>query len=192
VYRRRVVARRTARAGAAIALALALAAGAARAEPAGDGAVADAAAAEAAPPVRPWHGALGLGGFAALTGPGDLGPSAVVELSPGGAFGRYGARVEARGLGGTGSDGYDDYLMTGGLIFEAAAARPRLVLSLHAELGAYAIAGDHGAAAGAGITTQLTVVGPLAIGLDTTATLFVRGVDSELALASALSLRLFH
>jgi hypothetical protein len=143
---------------------------------------------DAAPaPSRPFRAALGLGGFAALTGPSDRGLVAVVELLPGGALGRLGGRLEARTLSGT---DLADHAATAGVLFEAAAARPRLALYLHAELGYFRLGDDTGPLAGAGITTQLGLVGPLAVGLDSGATLFVAGAGSSLALASSLTLRL--
>jgi hypothetical protein len=138
---------------------------------------------------RPWRGAVAAGGYLAITGPSALGALATAELFPGGAAGRFGVRLEARGFhaGGLG-DAPDSGLLTTGVIYEAAAARPRLTLALHAEAGV--VVPDARAALGGGVRTQLWLVGPLALGLDTTATLIVDGLDSELALASALTLGL--
>src|SRR5690606_19859883 len=77
---------------------------------------------------RPWRGALAAGGYLAVTGPARRGLVATAELMPGGALGRFGARLEARGLDGSGLDdsgrddsGRDRGMLTAGVIYEAAA-----------------------------------------------------------------------
>lgn len=141
-----------------------------------------------AEPAREWHGGIGAGGYVAILGPVDSGLAAAAELSPGGAFGRLGARVEGRTLDGDLEDGIDGGLLLGGLVYEAAAARPRLAVSLHGEAGA-AVPDPH-LAVGGGVETTLWIVGPLAVGLDSTVHVVLRGVDSELLLGGALTVRL--
>jgi hypothetical protein len=141
-----------------------------------------------AEPARAWHGGIGAGGYVALLGPVSNGLAAAAELSPGGAFGRLGARVEGRTLDDDLGDGIDGGLLLGGLVYEAAAARPRLAISLHGEAGA-AVPDPH-LAVGGGVETTLWIVGPLAVGLDSTVHVVLRGVDSELLLGGALAVRL--
>jgi hypothetical protein len=134
---------------------------------------------------RPWRGSIGAGGYLALTGPSRRGALAVAELSPGWGGSRLGARVEARSLD---PDGAESGMVTLGLTHQAAAARPRLALGLHAEAGL--ALPDPRPVAGGGVHTQLWVIGPLALGLDSTATLLLDGLDTELVLASAVLIEL--
>jgi hypothetical protein len=60
-------------------------------------------------------------------------------------------------------------------VYEGAAARPRLVLDLHAELGADLDA--RVPLVGGGIRTTLTIIGPLGVALDTGAYLVLDGID---------------
>jgi hypothetical protein len=132
---------------------------------------------------RPWHGAIGAGGFVALTGPAPNGLAAEAEVYPGS---RFGARVHGR----TFEDDGDAGLLLGGLVYEAAAARPRLALALHAEAGARLP--EARAVLGGGVTTQLSIIGPIAVALDSAAHFIFDGVDSELMLSTALTLRVFR
>ena len=141
-----------------------------------------------AEPPRTWRGGIGAGGSVALLGPVTTGLVADAALKPGGIFGRLGARVEGRTLDEELEDGIDGGLLLGGVVYEAAAARPRLVIDLHAEAGA--ALPDPRLAVGGGAITQLWLVGPLAIGLDSSAHLVLDGVDgTELILAGALTVR---
>jgi hypothetical protein len=137
-----------------------------------------------AQPRRSMHIGVSVGGYAATTGPARWGPSVFAELSPGGWLDHFGARIEARGF-----EGFGDGWLAAGVVYEAAAARPRLVLSLHGEAG-----WTYGEAicpvAGGGGHVALFVAGPLAVGVDATATLVYAGVDSTLALAASAVLRL--
>lgn len=141
----------------------------------------------AAEPPRPWHAGVGAGGSVALLGPVTTGLTASADLSPGGAFGRFGLRAEARTLDDELADGIDAGLLMGGVMYEAAAARPRLAVALHGELGA--ALPDGRPVAGGGVATTLWIVGPLALGLDSAAHLLIDGVDSELILAGSLTAR---
>lgn len=141
-----------------------------------------------AEPPRDWHAGIGAGGFVAVLGPVSSGLAASADLSPGGGFGRLGARLAARTLDDDLADGIDAGLLLGGMVYEAAAARPRLAIALHGEIGA-AVPDAH-LAVGGGVETTLWIVGPLAVGLDSTAHVVLRGVDSELLVAGALTARL--
>ncbi len=135
---------------------------------------------------RPWGGGVGAAGYAALTGPARTGVAAVAVVYPGAWAGRLGARFEARTIGD--DEAFDRGLFTAGLSYEAAAARPRLSLALHGEVGALAPAAR--VAAGGGVELQLWLIGPIALALDSTAHVIVDGLDSELVLAGSLGLRL--
>jgi hypothetical protein len=147
-------------------------------------AAASASSRAVAEPSRSMHYGVGLGGYAAITGPSDWGPAIEMELSPAGVFGRAGARIELRGF-----EAWEDGWITGGVTYEVGASRPRLVLSLHAEAGT-----TYGEVfrpvVGGGSQLQLFLLGPLAIGIDTTATLVYDGVDSALALGTSFTVRL--
>ena len=122
---------------------------------------------------RPVHGLVGLGGSLLLTGR-DGGPpnraDAELELKPGGAFDRLGGFVALRAF-----DAHHAGLLCAGVVFEAAAARPRVVLDLHAELGVDLDV--HAPLAGGGLRTTVGIVGPLAVLLDSGAYLVIDGVD---------------
>ena len=120
-------------------------------------------------PGRRFHGSVGAGGALLLTGDGGdrarLETAADVKLG-----GRYGALLAWRAIG----DGRRG-LATAGLVFEAGAARPRLVLDLHADLGADLDA--RAPLAGGGIRTTLGIAGPLGVVFDSGAYLVIDGVD---------------
>ena len=141
-----------------------------------------------AEPPRPWRAGLGAGGFVAALGPVGSGLVADIAVKPGGGLGRFGLRAEGRTLDDDLADGIDGGLLLGGVVYEAAAARPRLVVDLHGDAGA--ALPDARLAVGGGATTQLWLAGPLAIGLDSSAHLVLDGVDgTELVLAGALTVR---
>ncbi|HEU5059833.1 MAG TPA: hypothetical protein VFU21_25050 [Kofleriaceae bacterium] len=141
-----------------------------------------------AEPTRPWRGGIGAGGSAMLLGPVATGLVADAALKPGGAFGRVGARAEARTIDGDLGDGIDGGLLLGGVVYEAAAARPRLAIDLHGDAGV--ALPDARLVLGGGGTTQLWLAGPLAIGLDSSAHVILDGVDgTELILAGSLTVR---
>lgn len=136
---------------------------------------------------RAWSGGVGVGAWAARGGAASSGLSATASLSPGGPLGRLGLRLEARTAGGEGERA-DRGLFLAGATYEAAASRPRLAISLHAEVGA--LAPDPRAAAGGGAEVQLWVIGPLALALGASAHVLEDGLDSQLVLAGGLGLRL--
>lgn len=118
---------------------------------------------------RAIHGSAGAGGALLVTGAGGdrtrLDAAADVKLR-----GRYGALAAWRGW-----DGEHRGLVMAGLVFEAGAARPRLVLDLHADLGADLDAGAP--LAGGGVRTTLAILGPLGVVLDAGAYLVIDGVE---------------
>lgn len=127
---------------------------------------------------RAVHGSLGVGSSLLLTGAeGDhLRFDAALDLKPGS---RYGAVLAWRGF-----DGDHRGLVTAGLAYEGGAARPRLVLDLHADLG---VDLDHRIpAAGGGVRATLMIYGPAALVFDLTALAVIDGLDhSRLQLAGA-------
>ncbi len=132
--------------------------------------------------VRGAHWSVGAGGALYLTGSENKGALISGDFYPGASLDRLGFRIEARGAGTS-----VPRTLLAGIALEAAAARPRLVLSLYATLGA---SFDGEGAIAVGLQTQLFVVGPLAIGLDSGGLLIVDGVsDTELRLGSALTVR---
>lgn len=134
------------------------------------------AAAHPAAAERGYHGSIGGGGSLLLTGgEGDrLRLDFQVDLEPGT---RYGGSLAWRFV-----DQDHHGMLTAGLVFEGAAARPRLVVDLHGDLGADL--DQHAPVVGGGIRTTLTILGPLGVGLDTGAYLVIDGVErSRLVLA---------
>jgi hypothetical protein len=118
---------------------------------------------------RPVHGSVGIGGPLLLTAHDDNRLRLEIELDIEPAS-RYGGFVAWRAF-----DDKSHGMLLGGLIFEPAAARPRLVVDLHADVGADL---DQTAPViGGGIRTTLTIWGPLGIALDTGAYLVIDGVD---------------
>jgi hypothetical protein len=118
---------------------------------------------------RAVHGSVGVGGPLLLTAHDDNRLRAELELDiePGS---RYGGFVAWRGFDDTAHG-----MLLGGLIFEAGAARPRLVVDLHADIGADL---DQDAPViGGGLRTVLTVWGPFGLAFDAGAYLVIDGVD---------------
>ncbi len=133
---------------------------------------------------RPLHGSASVGGSLLATGQAEgskLRGDVEVDLEP---YSRYGGLLALRAF-----DKDHHGLLCGGLYYEGAAARPRLVLALHADLGADLDV--HAPLVGGGIRTTLILVGPLAIAFDSGAYLVIRGVDhSRLVLTTAAMLAL--
>jgi len=119
---------------------------------------------------RTWHGSVGGGSGLALTGSGgdrwryDL----ALDLKP---ASRYGITLGWRQL-----DGDHDGLLVAGLLFEAAAARPRLVIDFHLDVGIDLDAADPLVAGG--LRTTVGVIGPLAVILDITPYLVLGNYDA--------------
>jgi hypothetical protein len=145
------------------------------------GAAAVVAVAVAAAPARAdVHGSVAAGGALLLTAnDGDLQRADVeVEVEPGGSWGRYGALVALRAF-----DTSHDGLLCAGVVFDAAAARPTLLLQLHADLGVDLDL--RRPLAGGGVRTTLGLAGPLAIVLDAAGYLVVDGyAGTRIALAA--------
>jgi hypothetical protein len=119
---------------------------------------------------RPIHGSVSAGGTLLLTGDEGTRNRGELELDVE-PQSRFGALVAWRAF-----DQDHKGLVTAGLIYEGGAARPRLVLDLHGDVG---VDLDHKApVVGGGIRTVLTLIGPLGLALDTGAYLVIDGVDS--------------
>jgi hypothetical protein len=118
---------------------------------------------------RPVRGSIGGGATTLLTGAGGdhLRYDLALDLKP---ASRYGALLAWRAF-----DGEHRGLLTAGLVYEAAAARPRLVLDLHADLGADL---DRSTPLlGGGVRATVSLMGPLGVALDGGAFLVLDGVD---------------
>src|SRR5882724_4222357 len=107
---------------------------------------------------RPIHGSVSAGGTLLLTGDDGSRQRGELELDVE-PQSRFGALVAWRGF-----DQNRHGLVMAGLVYEGGAARPRLVVDLHADLGADLDL--HAPMAGGGLRTVLTVIGPLALALD--------------------------
>ncbi|HSD89301.1 MAG TPA: hypothetical protein VLB44_17350 [Kofleriaceae bacterium] len=131
---------------------------------------------------RPVHGGIGGGTSFLLTGAeGDRNRFELeVDIEP--PRSRFGGLLAWRAF-----DDKHHGLLTGGLVYEAGAARPLLVVDLHADAG---VDLDHEAPlAGGGIRTTLTVWKMIGIGLDGGAYLVIDGVDNtRLVLATSAAL----
>jgi hypothetical protein len=129
---------------------------------------------------RPVHGSIGGGGSFLLTGAGGDRNRFELELDLEPAS-RFGGHVAWRAF-----DGDHRGLLLGGVVYEAGAARPRLVVDLHGDAGA-----DLDAKApvvGGGARTTLTIWRMFGIALDTGAYLVIDGVDdTRLVIASSAS-----
>jgi hypothetical protein len=126
---------------------------------------------------RPPHGSFSAGGTLLLTGDdGDRQRGELeLDVEP---YSRYGVLVAWRGF-----DRSRSGLVTAGLIYEGGAARPRLALDLHADVGADL--DQHAPVIGGGVRTLLVLIGPLGLALDSGAYLVIDGVDhTRLALAA--------
>ncbi len=118
---------------------------------------------------RPLHGSFGGGSTLLATGAeGDrFRFDLALDVKP---WSRYGLVVGWRAF-----DGDRHGLVTGGLVYEGAAARPRLVVDLRVELG---VDLEHPApAAGGGVRATLTLIGPLGLAFDGAGYLVIDGID---------------
>jgi hypothetical protein len=129
---------------------------------------------------RPWHGSVGVGGTLLVTGAdGDSGRGELeLDVEP---KSRFGALVAWRGF-----DRGKRGIVAGGLVYEAAAARPRLVLDLHVDVGA-----DLDLPApmlGGGARTIVALVGPVGVALDTGVYVVIDGIaHTRVQLATGLA-----
>lgn len=130
---------------------------------------------------RPVHGSVGGGSSFLLTGHGGDRTRFELELDIEPAS-RFGGLIAWRAF-----DGEHHGLLLGGLVYEAAAARPRLVVDLHGDAGA-----DLDAKApvvGGGVRTTLTLWRMIGLGLDGGGYLVIDGVDdTRFVIATSASL----
>lgn len=130
---------------------------------------------------RPVHGSVGAGGSLLVTGSqGDrLRLDVAVDLKP---RSRYGVLLAWRAF-----DQEHRGLVTAGLVFEAAASRPRLVIDLHVDVGVDLE--QRAPLVGAGIRPTIGILGPLAVVYDGGAYFILDGFDeSRFQLQSTLLL----
>ena len=130
---------------------------------------------------RPLHGSASAGGTLLLTGDrGDRQRGELeIDLEP---YSRFGGLVAWRGF-----DRGHHGLLCAGVMYEAGAARPRLVLAFHGD--GCADLDQHAPALGGGVRATFTLLGPFGLGLDTGAYLVIDGVDNtRLALATGAAL----
>lgn len=128
---------------------------------------------------RPIHGSIAAGGALLVTGSdGDrLRNEVSVDLKPS----RYGVILGWRGFdAGSLGDGDHDGMLTGGLVYEAGAARPRLVLDLVGEVGWDL--DQEAPLVGGGIRNTIGVIGPLAVVLHTSLYVVIEGGDTRVQL----------
>jgi hypothetical protein len=133
---------------------------------------------------RPIHGSIAVGGSTLATGSrGDrLRNEVSLDLKP---RSRYGVILGYRGWDAYSfGDGDHDGFVTAGLVFEAAAARPRLVIDLVGEVG-WDLDQD-APLAGAGIRNTIGVIGPLAVILHGSLYVVVDGGDTRVQLQGNL------
>ena len=130
---------------------------------------------------RPWHGSVGGGTSFLLTGAeGDRNRFELAfDFEP---ASRYGGQVAWRAV-----DDKHNGLLTGGLVYEAGAARPRLVVDLHGDVG---IDLDRTApVVGGGVRTTLMIWKVVGLGLDAGGYLVGDGIDdTRLVLATSAAL----
>jgi len=127
---------------------------------------------------RPLHGSVGAGGSLLLTGHGGdrFRGEIAIDLEP---RSRFGGLLAWRAF-----DQEHDGIVMAGVVFEAAAARPRLLLDLHGEVGFDLDSRDP--VLGGGLRTTLGIIGPLAVVLDTGLYFVVDGLeDSRVQLQSS-------
>ncbi len=139
------------------------------------------ATAESVAPARTLHGSAGAGGSLIVTGSqGDRFRFDVeLDLKP---RSRYGVLLAWRAF-----DADHRGLVTAGILYEGAAARPTLVLDLHADVGVDL--DQRAPLVGGGIRPTLQIIGPLGLVYDGGAYLILDGFDnSRLQLQSTLLL----
>jgi hypothetical protein len=126
------------------------------------------------------HGSAGIGGTFISTG--DRGDRWRLEAT-------FDLKLRSRYGFVLGWRAFDDThhgLVTGGLVYEGAAARPRLVLDMHVDLGA-----DLDARAplvGGGLRATVGIIGPAAVVLDGGGYVVIDGNSTRLQLQSSLIL----
>ncbi len=133
------------------------------------------------PPRRPFHGSIGVGGDLLLTGSeGDRNRlDAAFDFK---FHSRLGVTLSWRAIEPRATDHHRGLVM-GGLVFEGAASRPRLVLDLHGELGADLDA--RRPLFGGGIRPTLGIIGPLGLVFDSGLYFVIDGFHSRLQLQTS-------
>jgi hypothetical protein len=118
---------------------------------------------------RPVHGSIGGGSALLLTAHDDdrLRYELELDIEPGS---RYGGFLAWRGF-----DGGHHGMLLGGIVFEGGAARPRLVVDLHGDVGADL--DQEAPIVGGGVRTTLTLYKVLGLAFDGGAYLVIDGVD---------------
>ena len=130
---------------------------------------------------RPLHGSIGGGSALLLTGDGGDRQRFELEadVEP---YSRWGGLVAWRHFNGSHSG-----MLAAGIVYEAGAARPRLVVDFHGDLGFDL--DQRAPMAGGGLRTVITIAGPLGIALDSGGYLVIDGVDkTRFAIALGASL----
>jgi hypothetical protein len=124
------------------------------------------------------HGTVAIGGGLLLTGDdGELGRGDVqVDFEPRGGWGRYGVLLAWRDL-----DASHAGLVCGGVVFDAAASRPRLALQFHGDVGVDLDV--RRPLVGGGLRTVVGIAGPLGVVLDTAGELVIDGDATRFALS---------
>lgn len=124
------------------------------------------------------HGTVAAGGGLLVTGDdGQLGRGDVqVDLEPGGGWGHYGILLAWRDV-----DTSHAGLVCGGVVFDAAASRPRLALQLHGDVGVDLDV--RRPLIGGGLRTVVGLAGPLGVVLDTSGELVIDGDSTRFALS---------
>ena len=137
--------------------------------------------AEPAPPRRSLHGSIGVGGDLLLTGSeGDRNRlDAAVDLK---FHSRLGVTLSWRAIEPRAVDHHRGLVM-GGLVFEGAASRPRLVLDLHGEVGVDLDA--RRPLFGGGIRPTLGIIGPVGLVFDSGLYFVIDGFHSRLQLQTS-------
>jgi len=120
-----------------------------------------------------WHGSIGAGGSLLVAGE-NGGHRTRLDGELDVTDGRYGGLVALRTF-----DGSHDGLLCAGFVYEAAAARPTLVLDLHADAG-YDL-DVRAPLIGGGIRTTIAIVGPLGVALDSGFYAVIDGIDRSRA-----------
>lgn len=139
------------------------------------------AAADEARASRAVHGSIGGGASLLLTGHGDdrLRYELELDFKP---ASRFGGLVAWRGF-----DDEHDGLLLAGVVYEAGAARPRLVLDLHGDVGADLDA--RAPVVGGGVRTTLAIWSVIGLAFDAGGYLVIDGVDdTRLVISTSTSL----
>ena len=125
---------------------------------------------------RPLHGSFSAGGTLLATGANGDRQRGELELDVE-PYSRFGISVALREF-----DQSYNGIVTAGLVYEAGAARPRLVVDLHADVGFDL--DQHAPVVGGGVRTTLALLGPVGIALDSGGYFVIDGLDrSRFAIA---------